>query len=124
METGDSKFNPHGLFVVPKKEKTSKQSSEQILENLSDIPLTFFVANKDRNSRIVDVSFAPELRQRVGSIMSLNFQDQESYRAKIKKITGFNVESLNAKLDELQKEYIGKTEAPFVTEGEDNLLSF
>jgi len=121
--TPDKKlFNP-GLFVVKKGDKLPEAPMEHPIGKLNEVPLSFFVAHRNRNFIIRDVEFSLELKQIIAKCLSLN--NLEVFYEKVKDLTGgFNTETLNAKLEELQQKYIGEEEAPFSMEDDDNLRSY
>jgi len=120
MSTGNPKFdNPNNLFVVPRTEEFKKQ-----LEHLDDIPLSFFIVHRYKNSLIKDVCFSRELSQKISIARGIYNDDSKAAGEEIKKRTGFYSESLSIKLMKLRQKYIGKTEAPLFTENEDELRIF
>lgn len=112
------------------------------IEHKKEIPFSWFVGGGPRNAGIGFVGFskkfyklAPELESlinlhesridntRVGNDIVIDnnrtpyqgkFKEEiENAERRIKEITDFSIQELHAKLDDLRKSYMGKTEAPF-----------
>ncbi len=105
-------------------------------EMLKEIPLSYFIGVGRKDYGIISVSFSPELGK-MGGGKILEYIDQytryignrqssseimdakikkivEDVERKIKVITGFSVQELEAKKSKLNKQYRGIQEAPFL----------
>ena len=81
-------------------------------EQKREIPLEWFIGTGNKTRGIGVISFSAEFLKlgdgRIGTYLQL--EDEEN----IKAITGFTLEELNSKKNELEAEYRGKKEAPFL----------